>query len=87
MIIEPIANSNQQQQNINVVAASEIHFKEGLNKTIKERPVENIGSGGRNEPETTTKTVIDKNKVLVFTRYDEEGNVINEVPPGYVAEV
>jgi hypothetical protein len=86
MIIEPIANSNNQQSNVSVI--SEVHFKEGMNKTIKERPIEDVGNETSKKAgdETTTKTIIDKNKVLVFTRYDEEGNVVNKVPPGYVAE-
>ena len=90
MIIEPIANSNNQQNNAPM--ASEVHYKEVMNKTIKERPVEDVGNdtskeaSNRNSDETTTKTIIDKDKIVVFTRYDEEGNIINKVPPGYVTK-
>ena len=86
MAIESISETNFNTSNVSVI--SEVHFKEGMNKTIKERPIEDVGNETSKKAgdETTTKTIIDKNKVLVFTRYDEEGNVINKVPPGYVAE-
>ena len=91
MIIEPIANSNNQQNNAPM--ASEVHYKEVMNKTIRERPVEDVGNdtskkaGDKNNDEkTTTETIIDKDKIVVFTRYDEEGNIINKVPPGYVTK-
>ncbi len=90
MIIEPIANSNNQQNNAPM--ASEVHYKEVMNKTIKERPVEDVGNDtskkadDKKNNETTTETIIDKDKIVVFTRYDEEGNIINKVPPGYVTK-
>jgi hypothetical protein len=92
MIIEPIANSNNQQNNAPM--ASEVHYKEAMNKTINERPVEDVGNdtskkagGDNNRDKTTTETIIDKDKVVVFTRYDGDGNVVNKVPPGYIARI
>jgi hypothetical protein len=86
MVIEPITtNNNQQQQNFSGnVTMNEIQFKANLNKVAEDRPIEEDTD---NSTETTTETIIDDNKVLVFTRYDDEGNAVNVVPPGYVAKV
>lgn len=90
MPIESIAgalNLNEQQMNYNSIVNEQIRVVEQDTKAREVRPVENAGDGSKakagKRDETTTKTIIDDQKIIVFTRYDSEGNEINKVPPGY----
>ncbi len=90
MPIEPIAaglNLNEPQMNYNSGLNEQTRVVEQNAKTREMRPVEDttesLQSKARSREETTTKTIIDEQKVIVFTRYDSEGKEINKVPPGY----
>jgi len=78
-------NAPQIDYNSNVSAQAAL--VEGQNQAREVRPVENTGdSAGAKagtQSDTTTRTIIDDQKVVVFTRYDSEGKEINKVPPGY----
>lgn len=79
---------NEQQLNHNHVIKAQVHFVQENDKMRKRRPVE--ASEGSPEPklkgqgETRTKTIIDENKTIVVERYNEEGELVNKTPPGYV---
>ena len=90
MPIESIAgalNLNEQQMSYNSIVNEQVRAVEQEAKAREVRPVEDAGDGSKakagKRDETTTKTIIDDQKVVVFTRYDSDGNEINKVPPGY----
>ena len=90
MPIESIAaaiNLNEQQMNYNSSVNEQVRVVEQNNKAREVRPVEDAGDTSKakagKRDETTTETIIDDQNVVVFTRYDREGNEINKVPPGY----
>ncbi len=76
-------NAPQIDYNSNVSAQAVL--VEGQNQARQARPVENTGASAGAETqaqksETTTKTTIE-NRLVVFRRYDDKGNVVNKVPP------
>ena len=90
MPIESIASAlslNEQQTNYNTGVGEQVRFVEQNARARETRPVEDAGDSpeakAEAQYETTTKTVIDENNTIVFTRYDSEGREINRVPPGY----
>ena len=100
MPVETLAASsghNQTQYTQQTVIANQVSFKNNMDKLVKERPTERIDSSmddnlKRDKPtdtsiETTTKTDIDENNVVVFTRYDSKGKEITRVPPNYKSKV
>ena len=90
MPIESIAgalNLNEQQMSYNSGINEQVRIAEQNTKAREVRPVEDAGDSSKakegKRDETTTKTIIDDQNVVVFTRYDSDGNEINRVPPGY----
>ena len=90
MPIESIAGSlslNEQQISYNSGINEQVRAVEQNSKAREVRPVEDAGDSSKakegKRDETTTKTIIDDQNVIVFTRYDSDGNEINKVPPGY----
>ena len=91
MAIESIAaglNLNAQQTNYNTGVNEQGRVVEqNANKAREVRPVEDTGDSSKpnagTNNETTTETIIDDKKVIVFIRYDSNGKEINKVPPGY----
>ena len=80
---------NEQQVNYNNTIAAQAHVVDENAKAREVRPAEEAGDSAKaktgTQSETTTKTTIDDENVIVFTRYDSEGKEINKVPPGYDA--
>ena len=90
MAIETIAagiSLNEQQTNYNNGVNEQARVVEQNAMAREVRPVEDTGGSSKpkaeTQKETTTETTIDKENVIVFTRYDSEGKEINKVPPGY----
>ena len=90
MPIESIAgalNLNEQQISYNSIVNEQVRVVEQDAKAREVRPVEDAADSSKakqgKRDETTTKTIIDDHSVVVFTRYDGDGNEINKVPPGY----
>jgi len=79
---------NEQQLNHHNVIKAQVHFEQENEKMRERRPVE--ASEGSPEPklkwegETRTKTIIDENNRVVVERYNEDGELVNKTPPGYV---
>ena len=97
MPIEPIMNStnhNQQNSHHQMVIDAKVLFKKELDKereVVKTEEIENESDvsskrQASQDETTTTSTDIDKNNVVIFTRYDNKGDVVNVVPPGYKKE-
>ena len=93
MPIESIAaglSLNEQQVNYNSGINEQVRAVEQNARARELRPVEDAGDSSkpkeRTQEQTTTKTIIDEQKVVVFTRYDSDGREINKVPPGYDAK-
>ena len=85
-------NLNEQQVNYNSTVAAQAQFVEEDAKAREVRATEESGDSANAKPETqskgatsegTTKTTIEDKNVVLFRRYDDEGNMTNEVPPGY----
>lgn len=78
---------NEQQSNLNNIIKEQVDFVQKDDKTREMRPVENAEDSP--EPkmdlpgETTTKTTIEENNIIV-ERYNKEGKLVNKVPPGFV---
>ena len=78
---------NEQQSNLNNVIKEQVHFVQKDDKTREMRPVENAEESP--EPkmdlqgETTTKTIIEEQQIVI-ERYNKEGELVNRVPPGFV---
>ena len=90
MSMETIAGGlglNEQQMNYNNIADAQARVVEQNAKAREVRPVEDTGDSSkpkaRTQNETTTETTIEDKNVILFRRYDDEGNMTNEVPPGY----
>jgi hypothetical protein len=88
MSIETIAagiSLNEPQMNYNNSVQAGVVEQNAKAREV--RPVEDAGDSPKpkagTQDGTTTKTVIDDENVVVFTRYDSEGKEINRVPPGY----
>lgn len=79
---------NEQQLNHANVIKAQVHFVHENDKMRERRPVESAEGSPepelKAEEETRTKTIIDENNVIVVERYNEEGELVNKTPPGYV---
>jgi len=79
---------NEQQFNQASVIKAQSHFVQENEKMRERRPVESSEEGAKPklkaDEETHTKTIIDEDNVIVVERYDEDGKLINKIPPGYV---
>ncbi|MCF8143271.1 MAG: hypothetical protein K9N21_05055 [Deltaproteobacteria bacterium] len=79
---------NEQQLNHQNVVKAQVHFVQENNKLKENRPVEAAENSPepdmKGEGETRTKTVIDENNMVVVEKYNEEGELVNKTPPGYV---
>ena len=79
---------NEQQSNHNNVVRAQVHIVQENEKIRDKRPVEDAGGSPKSKSngyqETQTKTTIEDKNVIVFERYNQEGELINKVPPGYV---
>jgi len=92
MGMEAIAGAislNEPQISYNSSVGAQAQVVEQNAKAREVRPVEDAGDSAKpktgTQENTTTKTIIDEQKVVVFTRYDSDGKEINKVPPGYEA--
>jgi len=92
MVIEATAGAislNEPQISYNSNVSAQAQVVEQNAKAREMRPVEDAGDSAKpkagTQENTTTRTIIDEEKVIVFTRYDSEGKEINKVPPGYEA--
>lgn len=78
---------NEQQSNLNSMIKEQVHFVQKDDKTREMRPVENAEDSPELkmdlQEETTTKTIIEENHIIV-ERYNKEGKLINKTPPGFV---
>jgi len=78
---------NEQQSNLNSMIKEQVHFVQKDDKTREMRPVENAEDTPELkmdlQEETTTKTTIEENHIIV-ERYNKEGELINKTPPGFV---
>jgi hypothetical protein len=79
---------NEQQLNHHNVIKAQVHFAQENDKMRERRPVEDAEGSPepklKGEGETRTKTTIDENNTIVVERYNEEGELVNKTPPGYV---
>lgn len=79
---------NEQQLNHTTGVKTQVHLVQENNKQRENRPVEASEEGAKakmeGEGNTRTETVIDENNAVVVKTYNEEGELINMVPPGYV---
>ncbi|MBW1781976.1 MAG: hypothetical protein JRL30_14690 [Deltaproteobacteria bacterium] len=79
---------NEQQSNHNSVIKAQAHIVQEHEKIRERRPVENSEESPEPKPKehgkSRTKTTIDENNVIVVERYNEEGELVNKTPPGYV---
>ena len=78
---------NEQQTNYNNNVKEQVHFVQRNEKTREDRTVENANDTPEPkmdfQEETTTKTVIEENTIIV-EKYNKDGELVNKVPPGYV---
>lgn len=78
---------NEQQSNLNNIIREQVYFAQKNDKTREMRPVENAEDSPEPkmdlQEETTTKTTIEENHIIV-ERYNKEGELINKTPPGFV---
>lgn len=78
---------NEQQSNLNSIIKEQVDFVQKNDKTREMRPVENAENSPEPkmdlQEETTTKTTIEENNIIV-ERYNKEGKLVNKVPPGFV---
>jgi len=79
---------NEQQLNQATAIKAQAHFVQETEKMRERRPVESSEESTRPklkaDEETHTKTTIDENNVIVVERYNEDGELVNKIPPGYV---
>ena len=79
---------NEQQLNHNSIMKAQAHFVQENEKMREKRPVESAEDSPeaklKSEEETRRKTIIDENNVVIVERYNEEGELVNRTPPGYV---
>ena len=79
-------NLNEQQVNYNSTVAAQAKVVEENAKAREVRPAEEAGDSAKakagTQYETTTKTTIEDKNQIVFRRYDSDGKVVTEVPPG-----
>ena len=85
--IASATNLNGPQTSYNSTVAAQAQAVDENAKAREVRATEESGDSANAKLETqsegTTKTdIVDKNVVL-FRRYDDDGNMTNEVPPGY----
>ena len=82
---------NEQQVNYNSTVGAQVHAVEQDAKAREVRSTEEAGDSAKAKAETqsegTTKTTIEDEGVILFRRYDDDGKMTNEVPPGYKGEV
>jgi len=80
---------NEQQANHNTVVRAQVNQVQENEKVRESRPVEKAEgspeSRSNGYSETRTKTTIEEKIIVVFERYNEEGELINKVPPGHVS--
>lgn len=78
---------NEQQSNLNNIIKEQVDFVQKDDKTREMRPVENAEDSPEAkmnlQEETTTKTIIEDNHIIV-ERYNKEGELVNKIPPGFV---
>ena len=79
---------NEQQLNHNSIMKAQAHIVQENEKVRERRPVESAEDSPaaelKHDEETRRKTIIDENRVIVVERYNEEGELVNRTPPGYV---
>jgi len=79
---------NEQQSNHANIIKAQIHYVQENEKMRERRPVE--ASEGSPEPklkgggDTRKNTIIDENNLIVVETYNEEGELVNMTPPGYI---
>jgi hypothetical protein len=90
--IASATNLNGPQASYNSALAAQAQAVDENAKAREVRATEESGDSANAKPETqskgatsegTTKTTIEDKNVVLFRRYDDEGNMTNEVPPGY----
>ena len=78
---------NEQQSNLNNIIKEQVDFAQKNDKTREMRPVENAEDSPELkmdlQEETTTKTTVEENHIIV-ERYNKEGKLVNKTPPGFV---
>jgi len=78
---------NEQQSNLNNIIKEQVDFAQKNDKTREMRPVENAEDSPELkmdlQEETTTKTTVEENHIIV-ERYNKEGELVNKTPPGFV---
>ena len=88
--IASATNLNGPQTSYNSTVAAQAQAVDENAKAREVRATEKSGDSANAKLETQsegkTKTTIEDNNVVLFRRYDDDGKVINEVPPGYRGE-
>ena len=85
--IASATNLNGPQASYNSTLAAQAQAVDENAKAREVRATEKSGDSANAKPETQsegkTETTIEDKNVILFRRYDDDGNMTNEVPPGY----
>ena len=85
--IASATNLNGPQASYNSTLAAQAQAVDENAKAREVRTTEESGGSASAKPETpsdgSTETTLEDKGVILFRRYDGEGNMTNEVPPGY----
>ena len=88
--IASATNLNGPQTSYNSTVAAQAQAVDENAKAREVRATEESGDSANAKLETqsegSTKTTIEDKNVVLFRRYDDDGNMTNEVPPGYRGE-
>ena len=88
--IASATNLNGPQTSYNSTVAAQAQAVDENAKAREVRATEKSGDSANAKLETQsegkTKTTIEDNNVVLFRRYDDDGKITNEVPPGYRGE-
>ena len=88
--IASATNLNGPQTSYNSTVAAQAQAVDENAKAREVRATEKSGDSAnaklKTQSEGTTKTTIEDNNVVLFRRYDDDGKITNEVPPGYRGE-
>ena len=88
--IASATNLNGPQTSYNSTVAAQAQAVYENAKAREVRATEKSGDSANAKLETQsegkTKTTIEDNNVVLFRRYDDDGKITNEVPPGYRGE-
>ena len=88
--IASATNLNGPQTSYNSTVAAQAQAVGENAKAREVRATEKSGDSAnaklKTQSEGTTKTTVEDNNVVLFRRYDDDGKITNEVPPGYRGE-